>query len=105
MMLALALVALFFSIVVVGFLIAWHPKAHDELTETGPVVVDPSAALDFCEFQHLRGELYSFCGKPATHELVGDITEHHDGGSAMVSCFCAGHAPLDAVRVRTFAPR
>ena len=76
MMLPLALLALLGSIVVVAFLLLWHPHTHQ------------GNGLDFCD-----------CGAPATHELAGSITSHTDGGSAMVACYCKRHAPKDAVRV------
>jgi hypothetical protein len=94
MMLVLALVALLASIVVVGFLIAWHPtRYHPPAPE---VTVDPSGVLDWCEV----------CGAPASHELAGEITAHAGyGHSAMVATYCAEHAPEGAVQVRRFASR
>lgn len=39
------------------------------------------------------------CGKPATHELTGKVTDHGIGFSATSETYCRRHAPENARRV------
>lgn len=133
MMLALALVALFCSIVVVAFLLLWHPhELHpptpsesggdwrpglgDELVALyadggfAPPAVHRSSVHDWCEFVIDRTEdpetgerTVTTCPEPPTHELSAPVTRHGGGSSTTVATYCAEHAPEGAVRVRTLA--
>lgn len=106
MMLLLALVALLCSVVVVVFLLLWHPKPGTHAVF--PASVDPANVRDWCEHVTVVGvdqeARHILCGAPATHELVAmcdsaDLA-HGDNG-ATVATYCEAHAPEGAVRVRT----
>jgi hypothetical protein len=94
MTLMFGLVVLFVSVAVVAALIVWHPHGPEAARRVGP----PPSTLDWCEHIDPDGP----CDGHPTHELVGAINTHGDGGghSAMVATFCAEHAPPGAVRVR-----
>jgi hypothetical protein len=104
-LLVVGLLALVVALVAVAALIGWHP--HGPATERPDLpTVDPSIVADWCEhIDRVRVGGFDYkdqpCPNTPTHELVGSVNGHGDGGhSAMVATYCEEHAPTGSVRVR-----